>query len=501
MAEYLTNTTDLTKIASAIRAKGGTSDSLVYPDGFVTAIENIQTGGGTKPGAPGDITFYDYDGTIVTSWTLEELATKTALPDYPSHEGIICQGWNWTLEKIKSLTRPMNIGAMYITDDGKTRLNIRVWDKARATVPLYFYQDVANGVSIDWGDGSAPETNSNTGWVHSTHTYAADGSYTISITIADGCSFDFGNDTSSYSVMGSTGDNGIVYCNMLQSVHIGEGVTSIGKYAFSNCYSLQSITIPYSVTSIADNAFYVCYSLQSITIPYSVTGIGNHSFNSCYSLQSITISDGVKSIGNSAFNGCYSLLSITIPYSVTSIGNYAFSNCQSLQSITISDGVKSIGNNAFRYCYGMASFTIPDGVKSIEQNTFFYCHSLQSITIPGSVTSIADNAFYNCGTLASITIQDGVTSIGNSAFSNCKSLSSITIPYSVTSIGNYAFSACYGMAEYHMKPTTPPIMSGTNVFNKIPSDCIIYVPKGSLNAYKSATNWSSYTDYMREEAA
>ena len=44
MAEYLTNTTDLTKIASAIREKGGTSDSLVYPDGFVTAIQAIQTG-------------------------------------------------------------------------------------------------------------------------------------------------------------------------------------------------------------------------------------------------------------------------------------------------------------------------------------------------------------------------------------------------------------------------------------------------------------------------
>ena len=38
MAEYLTNTTDLTKVASAIRAKGGTSDPLIYPDGFVTAI-------------------------------------------------------------------------------------------------------------------------------------------------------------------------------------------------------------------------------------------------------------------------------------------------------------------------------------------------------------------------------------------------------------------------------------------------------------------------------
>ena len=44
MAEYLTNTTDLTKVASAIREKGGTSDSLVYPDGFVTAIQAIQAG-------------------------------------------------------------------------------------------------------------------------------------------------------------------------------------------------------------------------------------------------------------------------------------------------------------------------------------------------------------------------------------------------------------------------------------------------------------------------
>lgn len=56
MAEYLTNTTDLTKVASAIREKGGTSAPLVYPDGFVTAIRNIQTGGspsGSQTGVVG----------------------------------------------------------------------------------------------------------------------------------------------------------------------------------------------------------------------------------------------------------------------------------------------------------------------------------------------------------------------------------------------------------------------------------------------------------------
>ena len=44
MAEYLINATDLTKVASAIREKGGTSAPLVYPTGFVSAIQAIQTG-------------------------------------------------------------------------------------------------------------------------------------------------------------------------------------------------------------------------------------------------------------------------------------------------------------------------------------------------------------------------------------------------------------------------------------------------------------------------
>nr|DAI97300.1 MAG TPA: hypothetical protein [Caudoviricetes sp.] len=44
MAEYLTNTADLTAVADAIRAKGGTDAQLVYPEGFVSAIQAIQTG-------------------------------------------------------------------------------------------------------------------------------------------------------------------------------------------------------------------------------------------------------------------------------------------------------------------------------------------------------------------------------------------------------------------------------------------------------------------------
>ena len=265
MAEYLTNTTDLTKVAAAIREKGGTSDPLVYPDGFVTAIGNIQTGGGAT-GTPGDITFYDYDGTVVTSWTLEELATKTALPDYPSHDGLVCQGWNWSLADLKTTNRKMNVGAMYITDDGKTRIYIRL-EEGRTSPMLGV---CPNGtVTVDWGDGTTPDTLTGTStstvkWTPN-HAYAAPGEYVIKLT-ADGTMgfyggymFSLGSAILQYS---SSSDNrDYVYRDSVRKIELGNGVTSIGDNAFYSCHSLASITIPNGVTSIGANAFNSCYGV------------------------------------------------------------------------------------------------------------------------------------------------------------------------------------------------------------------------------------------------
>lgn len=45
MADYLTNTTELTAVADAIREKTGENGDLIYPNGFVNAIEGISSGG------------------------------------------------------------------------------------------------------------------------------------------------------------------------------------------------------------------------------------------------------------------------------------------------------------------------------------------------------------------------------------------------------------------------------------------------------------------------
>ena len=363
-------------VADAIRAKAGTTDLLAWPDGFKSAVEGIQTGGGggtTSDVAMKDVNFYDYDGTLVASYTLAEAQALTALPDGPTHDGLTFQGWNWSLEKIHALTRPMNVGAMYITDDGATRLHIRIATVGRMTVPLYIRQTVANGVSIDWGDGSAAETLAGTGYVNTSHTYAEPGDYIISLMPDDRCTLSFGAGSSSYCVMGLSGNTGRVYCNMLQEVYIGKNVTSIGEYAFHYCYSLASITIPDSVTFIGSYASRYCYSLASITIPDSVTHIDGYAFQHCHSLASITIPDSVTSIGSYAFRYCYSLASITIPDSVTHIDGYAFDGCQSIASITIPDSVTSIGIYAFSTCYGMRyyDFSACTDIPSLSNTNAF----------------------------------------------------------------------------------------------------------------------------------
>ena len=429
--DYLTNDTDLKKVADAIRAKGNTTDSLAYPDEFVTAIGNIQAGGGSA--AEGDITFYDYEGTIVESWTLSELANKTALPAYPSHEGLICQGWNWSLADLKATNRKMNVGAMYITDDGKTRIYIHL--EKGCTSPVLGC--CPNGtVTVDWGDGTTPDTLTGTStstvkWTPA-HNYAAPGDYVIKLTVSGTMGF-YGESTSGdwsgiLRYLGNYDRRNTLYQNSVTKIEIGEGIASIGASAFYNCRSLTLISIPTSITSIGANAFRDCYSLTSISIPTSVTKIEEKEFDRAQALRSISIPNSITTIGDSAFDSHGSALSITIPDGITEISAIM------------------LGNNS---------------------------------------------------TLASILIPDGVTTIGFSAFQNCDNLVSLIIPSSVAKIAYGAFSGCANAVFYDFSNhTTVPTLINTSAFMNIHTDCEIRVPASLVNEWKAATNWATYADHI-----
>ena len=259
-------------------------------------------------GASSKVTFYDYDGSVIASYTKDEFLALTEMPSNPSHEGLTAQGWNWSLSDAKTYVNKygnLDIGQMYVTSDGKTRLYITL-PEGRISPILQLYLNANSELDIDWGDGSAHSTFTTTsaGYQNERHNYVTTGDYVIAISVTTG-SFILQSSSTVMSSILWNGSNSIsspdkVYNNAIKKIEIGSGITSIGNNAFRSCYSLHSITIPDGFTSIGNYAFYGCYSLQTITLPDGVTGIGLYTFQSCYSLQSITIPDTVSSIDNSS---------------------------------------------------------------------------------------------------------------------------------------------------------------------------------------------------------
>ena len=483
MAKYITTDTELTSIANAIRAKGGTSASLEYPDEFISAIQNIPSGGGSS--SEGDVIFIDYDGSIVDTKSKTEINAMTSdsdLPANPSHTGLTAQGWNWTVAQLKAQLTAMPdqkvyVGQMYITTSGDTEIDVVMQDGRLSPILTI----CVNGeVTVDWGDNTTPDTVNGTSLttrIAVNHTYVTAGNYTISISKVSGTYTFYGS--AIYYLLRRNGiaSNNRIYANCVRAIRIGNGITGISDYAFDCCSSLTSITIPNSVTTIGDGVFENCYSLNNIIIPNSITSIQKFIFHYCYSLMYVAIPNSVTSIGVEAFYNCSSIINITIPNSVTSIGNCAFQNCRALANIGIPSNVTSIGDSAFYCCYSLTNIEIPSGVTSIGDSAFYYCYSLANISIPNNVTSIGTSAFYNCHSLAIVDIPSNVTNIGNCAFQNCQ-----------------------GVAEYHILPTSVPT-AGTTIFKNIVSGCVIYVPRGTLTDYQTASNWSTYSSYMQEEPA
>lgn len=414
-------------------------------------------GGGAVAVSPKEVNFYDYDGNCVHAYTVAEAQKLSELPAGPEHPGLVFQGWNWSLEGVKSLTRAMNIGAMYTTDDGTTRLYITLQEGR--TCPMLGV-GVNGTVTVDWGDGTEPDvltgtSTSTTKWTPN-HAYANPGDYVIRLTVSGGATINGNSNSSQYSniMRHSSGSDmrNMVYQNSLKAVEIGDGM-SIGTDAFYRCRSLEHVSVPSNGFSLLQsNMFKECSNLRYVTVPDSAT----------------------SSSTSGGFESCSSLITVSLPNTITKVPGSMFKNCAALKDITLPDSVNEIAATEMFYgCNNIKEVVVPDGVAKIQNSTFNKCASLESVTIPNSVTSI-----------------------GSSAFNECYCISKLKMPNSVTSIVSGTFSYCSGMkvmdfTEYTVVPSLSSTITG------FPADCEIRVPAALYDEWIAATNWATYASQIK----
>lgn len=356
-------------IADAIRAKKGTS-ALINPQDFPTEIASIPTGTVSEPWKA--VSFIDYDGTVVYSYTAAEFALLTEMPENPTRQGLTAQGWNWTLSDAQTYVATYGeivIGQNYITDDGTTRLYITMSGSGRLSPSIFFQQSDANGIEVSWGDG-ATNTSSSTGNISMSHSYSTEGDYVITLKVLSG-TLALGQGSTSGALMGG-GNSRQVYRSMLKKVEMGNA-------------------------TLTANTLYDHKGIEAISIPTGVAMVQN-CFYSCISLRAVVVPSGVTSLATSTFFGCYSLDAVSIPKSLATMNANGFSTVQTIGRITISDSIASIPASAFNSCYAISKFIIPSSVSAIAASAFANCYGVKiyDFSNHASVPTLADaSAFGN----------------------------------------------------------------------------------------------------------
>lgn len=319
------------------------------------------------------------------------------------------------------------------------------------------------------------------------------------------------------------------------SVKIGDGVTSVGEWAFYDCDELLIAELGKNVKTVSKAAFFGCVSMISATLPEGLTTIGDGGFEHCIAWKEIKLPESVTSIGYRAFDDTghyrnkknwedhvlyfgtflysgkynldyldskkkgdkpyvsdvfsrseYKVGSITVKEGTTVIMDEAFERCAKITSVTIPDSVTKIGKGAFDST-GIKSITLPKNLITIEEGVFSYCKSLESVTLPKNLKEIGKNAFNNCKSLTKITLPNGLVAVGDSAFED-SGLKSVTIPKSVKGIGTRAFRGCSSLKKVTIKSGVRTV--GEEAFNYCSSLKSVTIPKSVTTIGKRAFGYT-----------
>ncbi len=229
----------------------------------------------------------------------------------------------------------------------------------------------------------------------------------------------------------------------ISRIEIGEGVTSVGSYAFIYFDMLEEVSLPSTLTQIGESAFEQSPNLRAVSFPAALKSIGANAFHDCAALEEASFAEGLQSIGDSAFSGCGSLVSVGLPSTVRTIGRASFQGCASLRQVMLPAGLTAVPDSAFKSAGDLTYIYLPDTVTTVGTGAFegtaggftVYCGE-------GSrAARWAAGEGYPVSLLTAdrIVLPDDLQEIDAEAFAGLSGTQAIVVPASVSAIARDAF--------------------------------------------------------------
>lgn len=344
-------------------------------------------------------------------------------------------------------------------------------------------------------------------------------------------------------------------CTELKRVYLPSSTAQLDGKNFDGCTALENLTVNRTTPPALLQTLGVIPATAIIYVPYNSVDTYKAATNwSAYADQiqpilDVIIADGVTEITDSQFAGM-EIETVYIPASVTSIAANAFSNCTMLKSITVAEnnpvyssqdgilynkdknkiilapldltgnvvipeGITSINLKDRKKLTGLV---LPQSLKGIETWGLSGLASLKKLVIPKNVAFIGTYALRSSNfreglifettdlklipqqtltysNMVELELPEGLERFGDfgSPLGYNNNLKKIVLPSTLKETRSLAYYGRYDI-EVISKAIVPPTAIERLFIMSAPS--VIRVPKGSLEAYQTATNWSEWADKM-----
>lgn len=260
------------------------------------------------------------------------------------------------------------------------------------------------------------------------------------------------------TIVGAFADESIIYGSILKNNGILYKIVDDYVLVARQDKNLSgNIVIPESISCEDRN-----YPVKGFVDPTNLTAWSSNTvtteggaFQDCQ-ITSIVVPSSITEIAAGAFSGCSKLSSVTLPNNLESIGAASFAGCTALEALSIPDGVKNFGSNSK---YGFVSYT------------FGNCRNLKKINIPSGVSILYEGCFMGAG------------------------LDSVFIPKTIVSLKDNSL-ALPNLRVVKTEINDPTKLSYSQICFSSVSNADLYVPKGSLNAYKEYEPWSNFRSIL-----